>query len=356
VSTLNTALWYAARGTGVVALVLFTLVVLLGILTRSGRTVPGLSGFVTAGFHRNASLVALGFLVIHIVSSIIDPFASIKIVDAFVPFVASYRPIWLGLGAVAFDLVLAIVITSLLRNRIGRRTWRGLHWFTYAMWPIAVVHSLGTGSDSAQPWMVGLVAVCVSLVVIAALWRIILVSHAPVAARAAAVTAVLVGPMALAIFAVLGPLAPHWSIRAGTPASVLASSGPRIKTTTHNPTTTVAAVKVPAGTVNISGKVTTLQQTNGVAVVLDGNMSSGSKGQFRIILRGQPAQGGGISLSDGTVQVAPSTGGLWQGSVVSLNGGTVQAQLTGPKRTVNAVTNLTLDSTQTTFQGTVTFS
>ena len=56
-STLDTALWYASRGTGVVALVMFTLVVLLGILTRGGRTLPGLSGWVTSSFHRNASLV-----------------------------------------------------------------------------------------------------------------------------------------------------------------------------------------------------------------------------------------------------------------------------------------------------------
>jgi hypothetical protein len=360
VSTLNTALWYASRGTGVVALVTFTLVVLLGILTRSGRTIPGLSGFVTAGFHRNASLVATSFLVIHIVTAIIDPYASIKIVDAFIPFVSSYRPLWLGLGAVAFDLILAIIITSLLRNRIGRRTWRGLHWFTYVMWPIAVVHSLGTGSDSSKAWFVAITAVCVFLVVVAATWRVIVVSEAPIGARVTAVTAILVGPMILAAWAIVGPLAPHWAIRAGTPLSALSTTAKNAVKTTPKPVVTqkpVTLAKVPSGTVHIRGKVTTLQQSGGgVAIVLDGQMSSGASGQFRIVLRGVPAQTGGVSLSEGIVYVAPSTGGLWQGKVVSLNGGNIDALLSGPRRSVDAATTLSLNQAQTTFEGSVTFS
>jgi sulfoxide reductase heme-binding subunit YedZ len=341
---------------------MFTLVVLLGILTRSGRTIPGLSGFVTAGFHRNAALVASSFLIIHIVTAIIDPYASIKIVDAFIPFVSSYRPLWLGLGAVAFDLILAIIITSLLRNRIGRRTWRGLHWFTYVMWPIAVVHSLGTGSDSSKPWLVAITAACVFLVVVAATWRVIVVSDAPTGARVTAVTAILVGPMVLAAWAILGPLAPHWAIRAGTPLSALSSSAKSAAASKSTPkpvvtTKPVALAKVPSGTAHIRGKVTTLQQSGGgVAIVLDGQMSSGMAGQFRIVLKGFPAQGGGVSLSEGLVYVAPSSGGLWQGKVVSLNGGNIDALLSGPRRSVDAATTLTLNQAQTTFEGSVTFS
>ena len=362
-STLDTALWYATRGTGVVALILFTVVVLLGILTRSGRTVPGLSGFVTAGLHRNASLVAASFLIIHIVTSILDPFAGIKWISAVVPFTSTYRPLWLGLGTVAFDLMLAIIITSLLRNRIGRRVWRSIHWFVYAMWPLAVVHSLGTGSDATQWWMLALVALCVAVVVLAAIWRLLVVSEKPVAVRSIAVAGVLIAPMALTAWAMIGPLAPHWAKRAGTPTTVLASSAAQkaqaaAKSANKKTTSTSNAnVTVPSGNVNVTGTVHTLQQSSGLmAVVLDGTMSNGMSGQFRIVLRGQPAQGGGISLQDGMIYVAPSTGGLWQGSVNGLNGGTITGTVTGPKKTVSVVANVTLDTAGKNFQGQVTFN
>ena len=114
---------------------------------------------------------------------------------------------------------------------------------------------------------------------------------------------------------------------------------------------------MPSGTAHIRGKVTTLQQSGGgVAIVLDGQMSSGMSGQFRIVLKGFPAQGGGVSLSEGLVYAAPSTGGLWQGKVVSLNGGNIDALLSGPRRSVDAATTLTLNQAQTTFEGSVTFS
>jgi sulfoxide reductase heme-binding subunit YedZ len=360
VSTLNTALWYASRGTGVVALAMFTLVVLVGILTRGGRTLPGLSGWVTSSFHRNASLVAATFLIIHIATSIIDPYASIKIVDAFIPFVSSYRPLWLGLGAVAFDLMLAIIITSLLRNRMGSRSWRVIHWFTYVMWPLAVVHGFGTGSDASQPWFVAITAMCVFLVLLAVIWRIIVISEMSVAARAASVVAVLFAPMILAVWAVLGPLAPHWAIRAGTPLSAL-SSNLKTKATNSSPKPVVTkkpttVVKVPSGTANVRGKVINVTQPNGVAIVLDGSMSNGMTGQYRIVLRGTPLPSGGVSLNSGTVYVAPTTGGLWQGKVVSLNGGNIDAMLSGPRRSVDAATTLTLDQAQKNFQGSVTFN
>ena len=89
----------------------------------------------------------MAFLALHILTSVLDSFAPISLLDAFIPFAGSYRPFWLGLGAVAFDLLLAVTITSLLRQRIGFTSWRAIHWLTYASWPIALVHGLGTGSD-----------------------------------------------------------------------------------------------------------------------------------------------------------------------------------------------------------------
>ncbi|HSR22377.1 MAG TPA: ferric reductase-like transmembrane domain-containing protein, partial [Candidatus Eisenbacteria bacterium] len=142
-----TALWYLSRATGVVSLVLLTLVVLLGVtVNRQGR-LPGLPRFAVAGLHRNAALLAVSLLVVHVGTAVYDPYVTIRWVDALVPFVSSYRPFWLGLGAFAVDLLLAVILTSLLRLSIPRRAWRATHWLAYAAWPVALVHGLGTGPD-----------------------------------------------------------------------------------------------------------------------------------------------------------------------------------------------------------------
>jgi len=149
ITATGSALWYLNRGTGVVALILLTLVVLLGILGTTRVPVPGLQRFVVAGLHRNLSLLTLGLLAAHITAAVLDPYAPIRVVDAFLPFTSSYRPLWLGLGALALDLLLAIVVTSLLRTRIGLNRWRTIHWATYAAWPVALLHGMGTGTDAA---------------------------------------------------------------------------------------------------------------------------------------------------------------------------------------------------------------
>jgi methionine sulfoxide reductase heme-binding subunit len=159
------ALWYLARGSGAVSLMLFTVVVVLGIGTRSGRSFAGLSRLVVASVHRSAALLAVGFLAIHISTLMFDPYAQLKLVDLVLPFGSTYRPLWVGFGALALDLVIAIVATSLLRERIGRRAWRAVHWFAYAMWPLALLHGIGSGSDRSTVWMLGIDAACVLAVI-----------------------------------------------------------------------------------------------------------------------------------------------------------------------------------------------
>ena len=143
-----TAMWYLARGSGVVTLVLLTASVVLGIVTSVRWSSPRWPRFVIEFLHRNVGLLVVVFLCIHVATVVIDGFAPIGWKDAVVPFVSAYRPLWLGLGAIAFDLVVALVVTSLLRHRIGQRTWRVLHWFAYVCWPVAVLHGLGAGTDA----------------------------------------------------------------------------------------------------------------------------------------------------------------------------------------------------------------
>jgi methionine sulfoxide reductase heme-binding subunit len=166
------ALWYLSRGTGVVCLVLFSVVVALGIATRSGRELPGLPRFAVTAVHRNASVFALVLLVIHIGGLLFDPYAQLKLVDVVIPFTGAYRPLWLGFGTLAFDLVIALIVTSLLRHRIGRRAFKAVHWTAYAMWPLAALHGLGNGTDSGRLWLRLVLVACTALVLAAVIWRL----------------------------------------------------------------------------------------------------------------------------------------------------------------------------------------
>ena len=139
--------WYATRGLGVSTLVVLTLVVVLGIVTAVRWIGDATPGFVAAELHRNLSLLAMALLAAHIITTVLDPFAAIPLRDAAIPFIAAYRPIWLGLGVLAAQVLVAVALTSALRGRIGPRAWRLVHWTAYACWPLAVVHGLGTGSD-----------------------------------------------------------------------------------------------------------------------------------------------------------------------------------------------------------------
>ena len=112
--------------------------------------------FVLDSLHRNVSLLAVAFLLVHILTAVLDSFAPISLTDAIVPFGGSYRPFWLGLGAVAFDLLLAVALTSIVRRRLGYGAWRATHWLAYACWPIALLHGLGTGSDVKSTWLLAL--------------------------------------------------------------------------------------------------------------------------------------------------------------------------------------------------------
>jgi len=167
------ALWYLSRGTGLVTLLLVTASVVLGMLNSGRLATEQWPRFAVAAVHRNISLLSLVFLVIHVTTAIIDPYAGIHWLDAVIPFASSYRTFWLGLGTLAAEVMIAMIITSLLRPRINYRLWRGVHWAAYAMWPIAVIHGLGTGTpDNHVGWVLVFYGVCTLAVIIALAWRL----------------------------------------------------------------------------------------------------------------------------------------------------------------------------------------
>lgn len=165
-------MWAFGRISGIIALVLLTGSVVLGILTRSGRPLPGLPRFSISLLHRNIALLSTVFLVLHVGSLMLDSYAKLSVADVVVPFVGAFKPFWQGLGTVALDLLIAIVITSLFRKRLGVRLFKALHWLTYAMWPIALVHAIGNGTNGTAKWFLALAALCVVAVGGAVIWRI----------------------------------------------------------------------------------------------------------------------------------------------------------------------------------------
>ena len=166
-------LWYATRAAGLVTLLLLTLSVLLGVMTAGRFSSERYPRFLTVGLHRNLSLLVLVFLALHVGTTVLDEFVSVPVIAVFVPFAASYKTFWLGLGTIASDLLLALLATSLLRDRLGYRSWRLVHWLAYACWPIGLAHGLGIGTDRATTWVFALAMACAAAVAAAASWRLV---------------------------------------------------------------------------------------------------------------------------------------------------------------------------------------
>lgn len=146
-------LWFANRGSGVVVLALLTLSVVLGILSTARVASGRWPRFLTQGLHRNVALLSVAMLTVHVVTAVLDSYVDIRWYDAFVPVGAEWEPLWLGLGALAFDLILAVTVTSLVRRRMGARPWRGVHVTSYAAWGLGLLHGVQVGTDAGTGWL-----------------------------------------------------------------------------------------------------------------------------------------------------------------------------------------------------------
>jgi methionine sulfoxide reductase heme-binding subunit len=181
------ALWHTGRATGIFSILLLTFVIILGVLVNRKGELPGQPRSVLTELHRNVSLLALAFVLVHVLTAVLDPTVSISGAAVVVPFASAYEPAWIGLGAIAFDLFAAVLITSLIRQRIGHRTWLAVHWLTYAAWPVALAHGLGTATDLHSAWELVLTWACVAAVALALGWRVVTTRLAlPPGKRAAA--------------------------------------------------------------------------------------------------------------------------------------------------------------------------
>jgi methionine sulfoxide reductase heme-binding subunit len=317
-------LWYLTRATGVVSLLLLTAAVVLGVLSSIRWRTDHVPRFVVGGLHRNVTLLAIAFVAVHVVTTVGDGYAPIGLKDALVPFVSRYRPVWLGLGAVSFDLLLALVATSLLRARLGYRAWRIVHWLAYASWPVALLHALGTGSDARLGWLAVLGFACFALVAGSVVARVTYSPSAP-ALRVPAVVAAFVVPLLVFAWYHQGPRQPGWAARAGTPAALLRSSVSRTAAPSAQ-----ASLPSESFAARLSGRISNSGRSDGlVTVEIRARVQGRVHGNLRLTLWGLPTEGGGVSMTASNVAFAAAgTTSPYTGQVVSLDGRDVEAQLT----------------------------
>lgn len=318
------ALWYVTRAAGLVSLVLLTAVVVLGVLLSKRWASPTWPRFLSQAMHRYVSLTAVVFLVLHILTAILDPFAHLGITDALVPFSSAYRTLWLGLGVVSFELIAALVVTSLARARVGFRAWRVIHWLGYASWPIALVHGLGTGTDARLGWTLLLNAGCVGAVLIALALRLSGGTRAWAPVRAVAGLVAAAAVVAIGVWTVTGPLQPGWARAAGTPSSLLSTPATAPAAASGSPAASAAAtapstVSFPAG-LNIRVQGTGVQNSDGSSTVTL-NDESGQNLQVVIVI---PAS------SSGSLQLTATQGSATLCSAPASFDGRVVTATCGP--------------------------
>jgi sulfoxide reductase heme-binding subunit YedZ len=332
------ALWYLTRASGLVSLVLLTATIVLGVVASVGWTSERWPRFLSQNVHRNVSLLCLVFLGVHVSTTVVDGYVPIGLVDVFLPFHSPYRPIYVGLGALGLDLLLAVLVTSALRHRIGYGSWRFVHWLAYLCWPIALIHGLGSGTDTQLPVVLVVEAVCTLAVLGSFAWRMTTGRTLPVGPRALAGAGAVVVTLAIAGFAALGPLRPGWSHRSGTSPAVLAQLAAKngtaatgtVPTAGSTPTTTPVTGNGTIPSVPFTSRVTgsqtqTAPDARGVIqVTLAMHLTDAASTPLTVVLVGTQS-GGGVSLSTGTVTLGTS-----KGPVTGLNGGTVVGTVSTP--------------------------
>jgi methionine sulfoxide reductase heme-binding subunit len=180
----STALWYATRATGLMALVLLTLTMVLGLTTTTRARARNWPGFAHQELHRRISMIAVVFLGLHVLTSVLDTYVSIGWAAIVVPFTSNYARFWVGVGTISLDLMIAVFATSLLRARMRPGTWRAVHWLAYLSWPVALAHTFGMGTDAGERWVVVLGGACVAAVASALAWRLRTASRQTVARTA----------------------------------------------------------------------------------------------------------------------------------------------------------------------------
>jgi hypothetical protein len=297
------------------------------------------------------TLFVVVFVALHVLTTIADGYAPVGLKDAIIPFLSRYRPLWLGFGALAFDLLLALIVTSLLRVRIGYPAWRAVHWLAYASWPFALVHGLAAGSDARFTWLRIVTIACIMAVAAAGAVRLQRAAGPPAVRAGIGVAALAVGVLGL-VWYQSGPGKRGWAARAGTPSYILR----RHASTSALATATSTSIALPK---SFDGQLTgrfarSSDEVGDVGLAFGAAVNGRVPAVLRLTLWGTSAGEEGVAMSDSKVSFAPAGGPGYSGKVVGLEGNQVQADLTAASGAhLHMTIVLNLDNATSSFTGSV---
>jgi hypothetical protein len=195
--------WYAARAAGIVAYLLLTLVVLIGLTLSGQLRLSRWPRFAVTDVHRFGGLLVGVFVSIHVAAIALDSYTPFSLSQLLVPLTSHYRPVWTAMGIVGAELLVAIAITNAARGRIPYRWWRRIHGLNLAVWAAAAVHGIESGTDTSSPWMTSVYLISVAGVLAALTWRLGHRRLSPVAGRRLSLAAGLLGIAAVVALAAL---------------------------------------------------------------------------------------------------------------------------------------------------------
>jgi DMSO/TMAO reductase YedYZ heme-binding membrane subunit len=343
-TTWSAVTWDTARAGGFAAYILLSVAVSVGLVLRNRWQTPKWPRIITNELHGYLSLLALVFIVVHVLAMFVDPFTHFGLAEVLVPFVSHYRPVWMGLGIVSLYLLLAVWLSSQLRTHIEHKTWRRIHVLAYGVYLAATIHGLGTGSDTRSVWAPLVYASSVVVVGGLAARRLLV----PVARgqRRRPVLAAFGGGFILltATWAVAGPLATHWGARAGGAAgdhvviSAQAGRRPPAKVTRLG----LGAVRTPFhakfnGTVDVRP----VDAAGRVTIRIDGALRGDTRDHLEVYLEGVPLEDGGVAMERSRVRMGARTA-LYHGEIVGLRGSQLVVSLHSARQELRLAVDLDL--------------
>jgi sulfoxide reductase heme-binding subunit YedZ len=212
--TSSPAIWYAARASGVAAHLVLTLTVSLGLAMGGKAQSRRWPRFAVEDVHRFGGLLVGSLLGVHVLTIAADSFLPFSVGQLVIPFTAVYRPLWTGLGICAAELLVALAITNHYRKRMPYRVWRTMHYANFAVWGLASLHGMLSGTDRSTLWLALIYALSIGAVASLLLWRFLGTGVRSRATAAASAFSIVVVPVLL-----LGPLQknPHpWNAKVFT--------------------------------------------------------------------------------------------------------------------------------------------
>ena len=165
--------WYLARASGITAYVFMTAAMIAGLVVKSRPFGAAVKPAAQIDVHRFVTTLALGGIVVHILTLVLDSTIEIGLSAVLVPGLSPYKPLWTGLGVLAAELTVLVIVSFPLRKRIGGKNWRRLHWATYAIFVLSTAHGLAAGTDSGQVWAMDMYLGAVGAVAFATVYRVL---------------------------------------------------------------------------------------------------------------------------------------------------------------------------------------